>query len=186
MARRRLSDNLRQLGPAETMFVTRTGPSLSAHPLSLLGGGAPGLLCDPKVLLCPSDPSFGRTSGGLTNDLPHSFIINAWNDNFLTVFWPRTSSGMSIWLRGPPRGCTKGVVMEPSDTILFVEKVSDRSHWYMDFTQGHGNDFEMVEQGRHGRGPTGTARAGPISPSATAARDSSAAGRSVSPINLWA
>ena len=82
-------------------------------------------------------------------------------------------------------GMSENMVREPSDTIILGEKVSDRGHHYMDFTQGAGNDFELVEQGRHSKGG-GAAKGG----SNFAFCDGSARflryWQSLVPQNLWA
>jgi prepilin-type N-terminal cleavage/methylation domain-containing protein/prepilin-type processing-associated H-X9-DG protein len=179
--------NLKQLALANTMYVddhdsrhyprTRT-PFWTA--------GLRGYFLDPGVLLCPTDPSRGSTPGGVSsNDLPHSFIINAWNDYFLTVLSPQDFQSVYMAAKAT-YGLPDHAIRQPSDTILFGEKIAERPHWYMDFTQGQGNDFEMVEQGRHLRG-AGSASGGG---SNFAFCDGSVrflrCWRSVTPINLWA
>ena len=179
--------NLRQLSLAEVMFVDEhEGRHYPRTRSPFWVVGLRDYFVEPKVLVCPSDPSQGRTSSTYgTNDLPHSFIINAWNDYFLAVLSPAEFQNVYMGTRAT-EGLPEGVILEPSETILFGEKVADRSHWYMDFTQGHGNDFEMIEQGRHGRGPNQHSSGG----SNFAFCDGSArylrCWRSVSPINLWA
>ena len=179
--------NLRQLALANTMYVDdNNGCHYPRTRTPFWVTGMRGYFLEPRVLLCPSDPSQGATSGGMSsNDWPHSFIINAWNDYFLTVL--SAQEFQSVYMAAKATyGMPDTVVRHPSETIIFGEKVSDRSHWYMDFTQGQGNDFEMVEQGRHLRGASGKSGGG----SNFAFCDGSARflrpWGSVTPINLWA
>jgi prepilin-type N-terminal cleavage/methylation domain-containing protein/prepilin-type processing-associated H-X9-DG protein len=181
-------NNLKQLGLANTMYVDdNDGCHYPRTRTPFWVIGLRPYFQNPSVLICPSDPSRGRsTTGNPSNDLDHSFLINAWNDYFLTVLPPNEFQTVYMGARAT-NGMPDSVIKEPSETIIFGEKVSDRSHWYMDFTQGTGNDFEMVEQSRHGRkGPAGSNSGG----SNFAFCDGSArflrSWRSVTPINLWA
>jgi prepilin-type N-terminal cleavage/methylation domain-containing protein/prepilin-type processing-associated H-X9-DG protein len=141
---------------------------------------------NPQVLICPSDSSFGRTSGNNpANDLPHSFLINAWNDYFLSTLSADEFRTVYMGARAT-KGLPDNVIKLPSETIIFGEKVSDQFHWYMDFTQGNGNDFVEVEQARHNRGAGHRSGGG----SNFAFCDGSVRylkpWASVTPINLWA
>jgi prepilin-type processing-associated H-X9-DG protein len=42
----------------------------------------------------------------------------------------------------------EGAIKEPSDTLLFGERVP-MDHHYMDLLQGEGNDLDMIDMGRH-------------------------------------
>ncbi len=179
--------NLKQLGLANLMYVDdHDGSHYPRTRTPFWTAGLRAYFVEPKVLLCPSDPSQGNTPGGVSsNDLPHSFVLNAWNDYYLTVLSPQEYQNVYMGARAT-YGMPDNVIKYPSETIIFGEKVSDRAHWYMDFTQGGGNDFEMVEQSRHGRGG-GRGRSGG---SNFAFCDGSArylrCWGSVTPINLWA
>jgi prepilin-type N-terminal cleavage/methylation domain-containing protein/prepilin-type processing-associated H-X9-DG protein len=180
-------NNLKQLGLANMMykddFENRYFPR-SLTPLWMVG-----LLPyyqNPKVLICSSDPTlgtFGLAYG--TNDLPHSYVINAFNDYFLTIL--SQSDYDTLYMRARwTNGIPENAIKLPSETLMFGEKASDQSHYYMDFTQGSGNDFEIVEQGRHSNS-TGTKGGGG---SNYAYCDGSAKylryWKSLIPINQWA
>ena len=78
------------------------------------------------------------------------------------------------------------IIKYPSETIIFGEKKTEATDYYMDFYEDNGNDVERVEQSRHdGAGP-GTGSGG----SDYAMADGSATyirfPGSLSPVNLWA
>jgi prepilin-type processing-associated H-X9-DG protein len=55
-------------------------------------------------------------------------------------------------------------IRQPSDTIVFGEKKSDSTHYYMDLLEpsrgGRGNDVTEIERGRHSTARTGTQSGG--------------------------
>lgn len=144
---------------------------------------APAPLAELPVLICPDDRSRGSTSG--SPDLPHSYMMNAWNDYFVTVLPGNVFTDIYMNKVQSTNGLPESLVKEPSDTIIFGEKAEFRNHHYMDFLQNtgegeDGNDVALVEHGRHsnGRGSNfafcdGSARFLPY-------------WGSLSPINLWA
>ncbi len=150
-------NNLRQVTLANTMFVDDNDGRY--YPRSIDRFWTVGLkeyFVEPKVLVCPDDPSKGMLQG--PNDLPHSYIINAWNDYFTDTLTP---AEFSVFMAGHAKvGMPEGIVEQPSETLLFGEKVSDHGHHYMDLMQGLGNDIDMVEQGRHSRGAGAAASGG--------------------------
>jgi prepilin-type N-terminal cleavage/methylation domain-containing protein/prepilin-type processing-associated H-X9-DG protein len=104
---------------------------------------------DVQVLLCPNDPTnrARRASSAYTRPPPpdaarRSFIINGWNDYFQEVLRIPFSSigGKSI---------PESAIHQPTDTIVFGEKVAGSEHFYMDCFEGQGNDVDQVERARH-------------------------------------
>jgi prepilin-type N-terminal cleavage/methylation domain-containing protein/prepilin-type processing-associated H-X9-DG protein len=144
-------NDLRQMTLANQMFVDdndgRHYPR-TKYPLWTLG--LKPYFQEPKILVCPDDPSKGLLMG--SEDLPHSYIINAWNDYFEPLL---TSQEFDMYLNQVnwTNGMPESFVRQPSETILFGEKIADRPHHYMDLMQdmeGIGaNDIGMIEQGRH-------------------------------------
>jgi prepilin-type N-terminal cleavage/methylation domain-containing protein/prepilin-type processing-associated H-X9-DG protein len=149
-------NNIRQLGLANMMYVDDNDdheyPRRSLPNLWTIG--LRDYFKEPKILCCPDDPGAGLHLASV--DLPHSYIINAWNDYFETVLAP---DEFQKFLWTPPynwgaasNGMPSNVIKNPSDTLLFGEKVPDRGHHYMDLLQGDlGNDNEMIDQGRHSK-----------------------------------
>jgi prepilin-type N-terminal cleavage/methylation domain-containing protein/prepilin-type processing-associated H-X9-DG protein len=180
-------NNIRQLGLAEIMFADdnedRHYPR-SSNPLWTLG--LKDYFKNPRVLICSDDRGFDLLLAP-TGDLPHSYVINAWNDYFETVL---TKAEFDIYLKVKPywtNGMPNSAIRFPSDTILFGEKMSDRGHHYMDFLQGQGgNDIDIIEQGRHSKGAGRIGSGG----SNFAFCDGSARylkyWHSLNPLNLWA
>jgi prepilin-type N-terminal cleavage/methylation domain-containing protein len=143
-----------------------------------------------KLLHCPSDdpnPNIWRGSLPIypADHAPRSYLLNAWNDYFLTVFTNR-SDFQRYMFPGVKVGMPANVVRFPSETIVFGEKETSSMHVYMDFTQGTGNDIEEIEQGRHGK--PGASKGGSGSNHGFA--DGSARyvkyGKALMPINMWA
>jgi len=175
-------NDLRQMTLANIMFVD---DNESRHyPRSIDRYWTVGLqdyFKDQKVLVCPDDTSKGLLMG--PNDLPHSYIINAWNDYFEPVM---SAGEFAAYMAGhATNGMPENAISQPSETLLFVEKVSDKGHHYMDLMQGSGNDIDMIEQGRHSRGNGGSTSGG----SNFAFCDGSVRflkyWKSLSPLDLW-
>jgi prepilin-type N-terminal cleavage/methylation domain-containing protein/prepilin-type processing-associated H-X9-DG protein len=102
-----------------------------------------------KVLLCPNDPTnrARRTATSTARPpqpdaVPRSFIINGWNDYFQEVLRIPFSSitGKSI---------PQSAIRQPTDTIVFGEKITGSEHFYMDCFEGAGNDVDQIERARH-------------------------------------
>jgi len=180
-------NDTRQLGMANMMYVDdnedRYYPR-TKNPLWTIG--LKDYFKDPKVLICPDDPSQGLTHGN--PDLPHSYMMNAWNDYFETVLTPDEFNNVYMKVQAT-NGMPESVVREPSDTIIFCEKI-ERDQHYMDFMQViedvEGNDLEMVAHGRHSHASS----AGTSGGSNFAFCDGSARflpyWKSLAPINLFA
>lgn len=184
-------NNLKQLSLAHQMYSDDNDSRFFARTLNpcwktgLLDGYS-----DTRILHCPSDipnPTVYPSNPKYPADLaPCSYLINAWNDYFLTVLDTATFNNM--YMRGTTNiGMPESVVREPSDTIVFGERGSISSHLYMDFVQGSmGNDVEEIEPSRHSRSFTHSAGGG----SNYAFADGSARylffGAALAPHNLWA
>jgi prepilin-type N-terminal cleavage/methylation domain-containing protein/prepilin-type processing-associated H-X9-DG protein len=107
---------------------------------------------DLKVLLCPNDLTNRNrrlTSGTGANarpvppdSAPRSFILNGWNDYFQEVLHLPFSAitGKSL---------PESAIIQPTQTIVFGEKVSGSEHFYMDCFEGQGNDVDQIERARH-------------------------------------
>ena len=182
-------NNLKQLGLAHLMYAdeceARYYPR-TRYPFWMVG--LQPYFADWRLLICPSDDSLrvALPDPGTTTDRPpSSYLLNGWNDYFLTVL--SSDDFNNVYMRASTNFyMPESAVHEPTETILFGPKRADSPHIYMDFMQGTmGNDFEETEQGRHGRGASARG-----SGSNYGFCDGSARflrfGDAISPRNLWA
>jgi len=140
-----------------------------------------------NVLLCPSDglnPQTGTDTNNPADGAPRSYLINAFNDYFQATL---SAADWNAYTAATyPSGMKESFLSHPSETILFGEKMTDATDYYMDFYEGDGNDVERVEQCRHGGAGPGSHSGG----SNYALGDGSATfikfPGSLSPVNLWA
>ncbi len=147
-----------------------------------------------KLLTCPSDlgpdnknrPATAISDTNHVGDsAPRTYIINGWNDQFAAEMGD--AFNMSSIVGHTVKDTT---IQQPSETILFGEKLYLNGHFYMDFLEGKlGNDVEVLNHSVHNtttRGATGGKGGG----SDYAFTDGSARflkhGKSLAPINLWA
>ena len=144
---------------------------------------------DLRLLLCPSDKTEAAPPSSpllpfLMDATPHSYLINGWNDHFMSTLFPNQWDLFVAhqWQLGMP----ESAIREPSETIVFGEKLTESHHVHMDFYQGWGDDLTQIEAGRHASGGRNTKSGG----SNYAFADGSARflpyGKAISPINLWA
>ena len=146
-------NSVRQLGMANVMYVDENEDHYyprTKNPLWTIG--LKDYFKDERILVCPDDPSRGATHGN--PDYPHSYMMNAWNDYFETVLSPDEFKNVYMAVHAT-NGMPASVIQNPSDTIIFCEKI-ERDQHYMDFMQViedvEGNDLEMVAHGRHSSG----------------------------------
>ena len=182
-------NNLRQLSFAHLIYADDNEGVF--FPRTLNPAWMTGLLDgyqDVRLLHCPTDDPypahFLAKPEFPADNAPRSYLINGWNDYFLTVL---DTNDFKKYMNGTlNRGMAEAVVRESSETIVFGEKETRSTHIYMDFTQGKGNDIEEINQARHSTG-TGNSRSGG---SNYAFCDGSARflrfGQAMTPFNLWA
>ncbi len=180
-------NNLRQLTLANQMYVDdNDGKHYKRSKYPLWTIGLKEYFIEPKILVCPNDKGpYPISTDPAVPDLPHSYIINAWND----YFWNVLSNDVydqqfmtavnSIW------GIPETSIKYPSETILFGEKDPAVGHHYMDFSQGGGNDIDMIDHERHSRGP-GKSGGGSNFSFCDGSVRYLKYGAELSPINLWA
>jgi prepilin-type N-terminal cleavage/methylation domain-containing protein/prepilin-type processing-associated H-X9-DG protein len=189
-------NNMRQLGLALMMYTDEQEGHLPprSHPNrwpSRLQDGYKDL----KVLICPSDPK--PVSGGTffpkptkavagTNDpwaadfAPRSFIYNSWNDWYSEKF-PGNANWRQI-VRTNEMAIAESEIALPSDTIVFGEKGTGVTHWYLDYE--YSEDLNTIaDQSRHSNS---VKRSGG---SNYTFADGSARyyrwGQAIDPINMW-
>lgn len=119
-----------------------------------------------EILHCPGD----RLPSGLS----HSYLINGWNDYFETVLG--NAEFVAYTEREVEIGISESAILEPTETILFGEKITGSGEVHMDFIQN--NDFGAIEHARH----AGSSNFAFVDGSVRAL----VKGTSLKPINLWA
>ncbi len=105
---------------------------------------------DYKILICPSDPKpiSGNNSGAnYPADLaPRSFIYNSWND-FFYEHYDKNPNWRQL-ARTSEFSISESDIKEPSDTIVFAEKGTGVTHWYLDY-ETYEDVSGILEQSRH-------------------------------------
>ena len=167
---RRIScvNNMRQLGISEQMFADdnegRLTPRQSPYWIERL---LPYYV-NSNLLHCPTDVAAHQ----------RSYIINGWNDYFAEVLATNFDAYMSYQVA---EGIPESAISKPTDTIVFGELQAGNNNRHMDYFQN--NDYEVIDQTRHGRRNTATGGAN------FTFADGSARylkfGQSLSPLNLW-
>jgi prepilin-type N-terminal cleavage/methylation domain-containing protein/prepilin-type processing-associated H-X9-DG protein len=206
---RRISclNNMRQLGLALIMYTDendgklppRTLPKppefyprwphrlLSMMNVSPAGPGGPTNV-EYRILTCPDDHVAATTHDeGMdrfpTDGSPRSFVYNAWNDWYLKHF-----NGDPNWRNlaatNEDAAISESEIGEPSETVVFAEKASDKSHWHLDVAYGE-DVTGVLEMSRHSATPNNATSGG----SNYTFVDGSARylrwGKAVDPINLF-
>ena len=78
------------------------------------------------------------------------------------------------------------LIPKPAETIIFGEKYRESPHNHMDFYQGEGNDFEEVNQAKHGRSGKNLKSGGSNYTFADGSVRYMKYGTTMNPENLWA
>jgi len=147
-------NDLRQLGLSMQMYEDDNDGQQPPRTINMAGGSWPSTLRDYykdlKILVCPSDLNPQSNSGANSNDdrAPRSYILNGWNDYFEAQGIPFASLEGK---RMPENG-----IREPSETIMFGEKLNTSIHYYMDFMEVDpntltSNDFNELDHDKHMR-----------------------------------
>ena len=97
-----------------------------------------------NMLLCPTDglrgpPATEPSSITVADRANRSYLINGWNDYFIDAL-EVTHSMKEL------------AIIHPTDTIMFGEKKNQPTpamDYFMDLTEGVGNDLDRAEQGCH-------------------------------------
>ncbi len=128
-----------------------------------------------KIIECPK----GRS----TEVTPHSFLMNGFNDYFQSTLTQTEFDTVYMqWLW--PYGMRVSAIPEPSETVLFGEKLASSQHVHMDFSQGTGNDLDEVDHARHSLG--GKKGGGSDHAFVDGSVRTLRYGSALNPVNLWA
>ena len=161
-------NNMRQLGLALIMYTDesdgRLPPRSHPHrwPSRLLAymqiapadtGVAPVTTTgDYKILICPSDSK--PISGGNISSTsypadvaPRSYIYNSFND-FYYEHYQQNANWRNL-AKSDTYSISEQDITEPSETVVFAEKGTGVTHWYLDYD--YNEDITgIMEQSRHG------------------------------------
>lgn len=172
-------NNLRQLGYATHMYADDNEDQLPPRrqsPNTWIQRLKEYYVAD-KIIECPK--------GRLQEATPHSYLINGFNDYFEATLTSDEYNNFYLqWLW--PFGMRMGAIPEPSDTILYGEKLPTSFHVHMDFSQGTGgNDLEEIDHARHAYGP-GKNNGGSDHAFVDGSVHTLRYGTALNPINRWA
>ena len=137
-----------------------------------------------EVLLCPSDPTLRATGYGVRPDeAPRSYVMNMFRDYFDSTLSPTElhsfNGGLTL------RSISESHIRMPSDTILFGEKKTGATNFYVDLAPStSGYVVVDAEQRRHARGP-GDQTGGSNYSFVDGSVKYLPYGRAIVPINLW-
>jgi len=143
-------NNLKQLGLALKLYAD---DSNGFYPPRTNNFRWPTLMLEyyrnTNILVCATDakrgvPLTSTDSLAAPDRAPRSYLINGWNDFFLTNALTSPTVMRETW------------VVKPSETLIFGEKKNNREDnppvsmdYFMDLVEGNGNDFDKIEHGGH-------------------------------------
>ncbi len=137
------------------------------------------------ALLCPSEGLPTRT--GDANDAdnaPRSYLMNGFNDFFSVTLSP---ADYKSFTKGAYAGSlTETSLPRPSETIVFGEKKSERTDFYVDLNSTFNTVVDVTEQGRHARAAGDPKSGGSNHAYAEGSVRYTRFGRSLCPENEWA
>src|SRR5688572_14132560 len=116
-------NNLRQLGVAALKYVDEHDDNFPRRQMPAWPEQFRSHYRSISVLACPTDGPFPGTSVASTNlgdRAPRSYLLNGWSDYYNGV---------------PPRNpFPASAIQEPAGTIIFGEKVTESTHFWMDYS----------------------------------------------------
>jgi prepilin-type N-terminal cleavage/methylation domain-containing protein/prepilin-type processing-associated H-X9-DG protein len=179
-------NDLRQLGLSMQLYQDDNDGLQPKRTIASAPGSWPSALRDyyrdTKVLACPTDvnPQSYAAAPFASDKEPRSYLLNGWNDYFDAKGVPFAQLEGTMM---PETGIT-----EPSETIVFGEKLPESHHFYMDFMEIDpetltSNDFDQVDHGKHMR--TGQGGGGANFAFADGSARYYKSGKTIAPINLW-
>jgi prepilin-type N-terminal cleavage/methylation domain-containing protein len=183
-------NNLRQLAQSVALYA---GENEGQLPPRFQGRNWPAQLQreyqNLKLLGCPADETFQAGSVNPTNHpdtAPRSFLMNGFMDHFLVSFAP---ADVKAWTKGSLElKLLDTAIHKTSDTLLFGEKQSGSTRFYLDLSADPTAFLADLEEGRHGGNPQEQPnRAGNANYAFTDGGVRNLAyGKSTCPLNLWA
>jgi prepilin-type N-terminal cleavage/methylation domain-containing protein/prepilin-type processing-associated H-X9-DG protein len=183
------ANNLKQLALSVPLFANDNG---GQFPPRFQGPHWPAQLYseyhNARVLECPADEAYRAAIQVATNDMdaaPRSFLMNGCMDFFLVNFSPLE---VKAWTKGTLElSLLDTSIRRPSETLLFGEKRSGSTRFYLDLTTDPAAFLADLEEGRHGGSPQENPnRSGNANYAyADGGVRNLAYGKSTCPLNLW-
>jgi len=180
-------NNMRQLGLSVLMYTDENEGHMPprAHPNRWPSRLQDGYK-DVKVLVCPSDLNPNSTNSLFFSTnypadfAPRSYIYNSWNDWYSEKF-PGNANWRQI-VRTNEMAILESEIQFPTDTVVFGEKGSGVTHWYLDYE--YSEDINTIaEQSRHCN--TVKATGGSNYTFADGSARYYRWGQAIDPINMW-
>jgi prepilin-type N-terminal cleavage/methylation domain-containing protein/prepilin-type processing-associated H-X9-DG protein len=101
-----------------------------------------------KLLRCPGDPEVNNvaaTTNAAPDTAPRSYLMNGFQDALLEMF------GGVLPPKGTPLpGLRESVITQPADTIVFGEKASTSTQFYLILATDASQYLPDLEESRHG------------------------------------
>ncbi|HWD19644.1 MAG TPA: type II secretion system protein [Verrucomicrobiae bacterium] len=186
--RAKCTSNLHQISIANLMYV---GDNRSVLPPRSDVERWPTFLISyfisTNLLLCPSETNYSPVSGSWGNDTnayradtaPRSYIINGFNDGYVAKY-----NDKNFAQDVPFPTLNENDLSEPSQTILFGEKLSFAADYYMDYFQL--DDGLKLDQNKHGHSNLSTNFGGSVNAFVDGSARLLKVNQGFLPINLWA
>jgi prepilin-type N-terminal cleavage/methylation domain-containing protein len=166
-------NNMKQLALATTMYADESDGQFPPRMLPFWDERLqPYFMGVTNILRCASDRS---------TEVPRSYLFNGWNDWFESVLSPAdfTKFQAHAW----PEGMKEGAIRDPSETLLFGDKLGTSHNYHMDLANL--DHIYQIEGSRHNAGPNGKGGVSNFAFGDNSVRPLKDP-RSYSPINLWA
>ena len=177
--------NLRQLGVALSIY---TGDNEGEFPLITPTNRWPSQLYrgyeNLDVLVCPSDHVPRAADYGVRPDeAPRSYVMNLFRDYYAAVLSPVEMNSFNGGFS--PHAINESQIHQPSDTIIFGEKKTGATNFYVDIGTPGASVSAAAEQRRHRSGASERS-GGSNHGFADGSVKYVPYGRALLPINLWA
>jgi prepilin-type N-terminal cleavage/methylation domain-containing protein len=180
------TNNIRQLGMANVMYVSDNNGAYTPRcdtnrwPTYLLS-----YYKNTNILLCPSETNTPITITDHPVSCPadcaaRTYIINGFNDGYAAKYSDLTAfdDGTVKW-----PFLTENEVPEPSDTVIFGEKVTTAGDFFMDYFEL--DDGLRLDQNKHGHSNLSTNAGGSMNVYADGSAHFTKVNQAFLPVILW-
>jgi prepilin-type processing-associated H-X9-DG protein len=144
------ANNLRQIRLALALYITENDsrmPSREALAIRWPTQLQPSY-ANVKLLGCPADPEVSKAvaaTNAAPDTAPRSYLMNGFQDALLEMF------GGALPPKGTPLpDLRESVIARPADTIVFGEKASPSTQFYLILAADAGQYLSDLEESRHG------------------------------------